>query len=147
MRQADQNRKARERPRTQHPWRNLYFLLWLRIPREALTYPTGCRAGLRWPTVLIHSLFLATYFFWLRALHRSRRGTGRRNRQSSRIGQRGFRRRGELVSMLQELRYLPHLRGCKHLLEAGHSSQANPIFHLPVDLARRIVGDHVVARE
>src|SRR5438270_11433974 len=37
MRQADQNCKACERPRAQYPRRHLYFLLWLRISREALT--------------------------------------------------------------------------------------------------------------
>src|SRR5579871_2222603 len=103
MRQADPDREACERPRTQYPRRNLYFLLWLRIPREALTTPTGCRAYLRRPCFIIPSLLFAADFFWLLALHSSRRGARRRNRQSSRFGQRCFRRVRQLVSMLQQL--------------------------------------------
>src|SRR6476620_9203701 len=116
MRQADPDREARERPRTQYPWRNLYFLLWLRIPREALTTPTGCRADLRPPPVYFQ-LFLATCFFWLLALHRRRRGIWRRDRKGASFGQRCFCLVGQLVSVLQQLRHLPHLRGSEHLLE------------------------------
>src|SRR6185503_5397084 len=61
MRQADPDRKTRERPRTQHPWRNLYFLLWLRIPRKALITSTGCRAELRRPRFPL-SYFLPPIF-------------------------------------------------------------------------------------
>src|SRR5579864_6412040 len=133
MRQADTNREARERPRTQHTRRNLYFLLWLRIPREALTTPTGCRLSSGGPQFHLQ-LLLATNLFWLFALHSVRRGAWRRYWKGCSFSQRCFCLVRQLVSMLQQLRYLPHLRRREHVLKAGHSRQPNSVFYFPVDL-------------
>src|SRR5579859_1178495 len=62
MRQADPDREACERPRTQYPRRNLYFLLWLRIPREALTTPRAAALTCGGPALLSLRYFLPPIF-------------------------------------------------------------------------------------